>query len=307
MIKENYIWVEKYRPDSLKTYIGNPHLKEKLKTYISEQDLPHLLFSGKPGTGKTTAAKMLINSIDCDSLFINASDENNIETVRSKIKGFASSIGFKALKIIVLDECDYITPQAQAALRNMMEVFSKTTRFILTANYKERIIDAIVSRTQVFDIVPPSKKEVAMHVSSILQSEDVEFTAKAVSLIINAYYPDIRLIINTCQNFTKNGKLEVVEEKLAENDYKTAIVETLKSADAHAPKFTAIRQIIADSQVRDFAQLYRVLYDSVLDYAPNNAAEVIVAISEGVYRDSLVVDKEINMMATIVNILEIVK
>ena len=142
----NTLWVEKYRPNNLDTYIGNEHLKDKVSAYLESGDLPHLLLFGKAGTGKTTLAKILVNNIECDYLYINASDENNVETVRTKVKNFASTMGFKDYKVIILDECDYITPNAQAALRNLMETFSKHCRFILTCNFVERIIDPIQSR-----------------------------------------------------------------------------------------------------------------------------------------------------------------
>ena len=143
---EHSLWVEKYRPTSLETYIGNEHLKSKVSVYLESGDLPHLLLYGKAGTGKTTLAKLLVNNIECDYMYINASDENSVDTVRNKVRGFASTMGFKDYKIIILDECDYITPNAQAALRNLMETFSKHCRFILTCNFVERIIDPIQSR-----------------------------------------------------------------------------------------------------------------------------------------------------------------
>ena len=134
--KEHTLWVEKYRPSSLDTYIGNEHLKSKVEVYLESGDLPHLLFYGRAGTGKTTLAKLLVKNIDCDYLYINASDENSVEIVRDKVKNFASTLGFAEMKIIILDECDYITPNAQAALRNLMETFSRHCRFILTCNFE---------------------------------------------------------------------------------------------------------------------------------------------------------------------------
>ena len=149
MIKNNHtLWVEKYRPSSLDTYIGNEHLKSKVEVYLESGDLPHLLLYGKAGTGKTTLAKLLVNNIDCEYLYINASDERNLDMVRDKVKTFAGTLGFSDLKVIILDECDYITPTAQAALRNLMETYSNHCRFILTCNFVERIIDPIQSRCQ---------------------------------------------------------------------------------------------------------------------------------------------------------------
>ena len=143
-IKSHTIWNEKYRPQTLETYIGNDTIRETFAQYISSNDIPHLLLHGDAGIGKTTIAKILANSIANNNyIYINASDENSVDIVRDKIKQFASSVGFGGIKIIILDECDYMTPNAQAALRNIMETFSKTTRFILTCNYVDRIIDPI--------------------------------------------------------------------------------------------------------------------------------------------------------------------
>ena len=145
---EHSLWVERYRPTQLENYVGNEHLKAKVERYIKSNDVPHLLLYGRAGTGKTTLAKLIVKNIECDYLYINASDENSVDTVRNKVRQFASTIGFKDMKVIILDECDYITPNAQAALRNLMETFSKHCRFILTCNFVERIIDPIQSRCQ---------------------------------------------------------------------------------------------------------------------------------------------------------------
>ena len=166
----NSLWVEKYRPSKLTEYVGNEHLKDKVKDYLESGEIPHLLFFGKAGTGKTTLAKLIVKQMDCDYMVINASDENNVETVRNKVKGFASSMGFKKYKIIILDEFDYMSQNAQAILRNLMETFSQHCRFILTCNYIERVIDPLQSRCQVLKIVPPSKQEVAYHIMNVLKS-----------------------------------------------------------------------------------------------------------------------------------------
>ena len=206
---EHSLWVEKYRPTTLDTYIGNEHLKSKVSVYLESGDLPHLLLYGKAGTGKTTLAKLLVNNIECDYLYINASDENSVDTVRNKVRGFASTMGFKDYKIIILDECDYITPNAQAALRNLMETFSKHCRFILTCNFVERIIDPIQSRCQSFQIIPPSKKEVAKHIHDILLKENVMSDMKDLKVLIDSGYPDIRRVINAAQRNVIKGKLKL--------------------------------------------------------------------------------------------------
>ena len=174
-MSEHSLWVEKYRPKDLSTYIGNEHLKSKVKVYLESEDVPHLLLYGRAGTGKTTLAKIITSNIDCDYMYINASDENKVDDVRNKIKTFASSVGFKSLKVIILDECDYLTPNAQAALRNLMETFSRHCRFILTCNYVERIIDPIQSRCQSFKVIPPKRVDVARHLVHILEQENVEY------------------------------------------------------------------------------------------------------------------------------------
>jgi len=308
IIKEDHsIWCEKYRPSSLDTYIGNQHLKSKVSIYLESGDLPHLLLYGKPGTGKTTLAKLLVKNIECDYLYINASDENNVDTVRTKIKTFASTIGFKDLKIVILDECDYITPNAQAALRNLMETFSRHCRFILTCNYVERIIDPIQSRCQSFNIIPPSKKEVAIHLSNILKNENVTFKVDDIATIINGGYPDIRKIINTSQRQVINNVLEFDEQEIILSDYKLKLLKVIQTKSKTRKEiFTEIRQILADSKVTDFADFFRLLYDEVDTYGKGHIAECILIIARYESSDVHVVDKEINAMAMLIELLGVI-
>ncbi len=304
--KQHSLWVERYRPVSLENYIGNEHLKTKVSRYISTGDIPHLLLHGKAGTGKTTLAKLLVSNIDCDQMYVNASDENNVETVRNKIKMFASSVGFKDLKVIILDECDFLTPNAQAALRNLMETFSKHCRFILTCNYVERIIDPIQSRCQSFQIIPPSKKEVAIHTSSILNTEGVSFDNEQIVTMVNSSYPDIRRIINAVQRNIVDNQLIVDTESLVQNDYKLQVLEILQTQDKKNA-FKNLRQLLADSQIRDYADLFRLLYDEVDSYGKGHIAEVILTIAKYELSDAQVVDKEINAMAMLIEILNTIK
>ena len=304
--KQHTLWVERYRPVSLENYIGNEHLKTKVSRYISTGDIPHLLLHGKAGTGKTTLAKLLVSNIDCDQMYVNASDENNVETVRNKIKMFASSVGFKDLKVIILDECDFLTPNAQAALRNLMETFSKHCRFILTCNYVERIIDPIQSRCQSFQIIPPSKKEVAIHTSSILNTEGVSFDNEQIVTMVNSSYPDIRRIINAVQRNIVDNQLIVDTESLVQNDYKLQVLEILQTQDKKNA-FKNLRQLLADSQIRDYADLFRLLYDEIESYGKGHIAEVILTIAKYELSDAQVVDKEINAMAMLIEILNIIK
>ena len=297
------LWVEKYRPTDLSTYIGNEHLKSKVKVYLESEDVPHLLLYGKAGTGKTTLAKIVVNNIDCDHLYINASDENNVDNVRTKIKNFASSVGFRTLKVVILDEADFLTPNAQAALRNLMETFSKHCRFILTCNYVERIIDPIQSRCQSFKVVPPSKKEVAQHLVYILKEEIIGHKLDEVALIVNAGYPDIRRVINSAQRQVVGGSIKIDVSSVIQNDYKIQLLDKLSNGD----KFNDIRQLIADNSISDYSELYRLLYDEVNIYGKDKEAECILTIAEGQYQDVNVVDKEINFMSTIIKLKRILK
>ena len=301
----NSLWVEKYRPRKLTEYVGNEHLKQKVSDYLQSGDVPHLLFFGKAGTGKTTLAKLIVNSISCDYIVINASDENNVDTVRNKVKGFASTIGFKDMKVIILDEFDYMTPNAQAILRNLMETFSKHCRFILTCNYVEKVIDPIQSRCQTFQIVPPTKKDVAVQISQILGKEGIGFQPADLVPIIDSSYPDIRKIINTCQLNSTKGQLKLDTTSVIDSDIKSKVVEILKSSDAKPNKWKNIRQAVADARIQDFTELYTFLYEKVDDYGGNNTSNIILILSESQHKDALVVDKEITFMSCIIQIVGI--
>jgi len=302
----NSLWVERYRPRKLEEYVGNEHLKEKVADYLQSGDVPHLLFFGKAGTGKTTLAKLIVNSINCDHIIINASDENNVDTVRNKVKNFASTIGFKDMKIIILDEFDYMTPNAQAILRNLMETFSKHCRFILTCNYVEKVIDPIQSRCQTFQIIPPTKKDVAVQISQILTKEEVGFEPKDLVPIIDSGYPDIRKIINTCQLNSSKGKLKLDTTSVIDSDIKSKVVEILKSNDAKPNKWKSIRQAIADARVQDFTEFYTHLYEKVDEYGGSNTSNIILILSESQHKDALVVDKEITFVSCIIQIVAII-
>lgn len=303
--QEHSLWVEKYRPKELKDYVGNEHFKGKVQRYLDTNDIPHLLFHGKAGTGKTTISKLIINTVECDYMLINASDENNVDTVRSKIKTFASTIGFKPIKIIVLDEFDYMSQNAQASLRNLMEAFSKTCRFILTCNYLDKVIDPIKSRCQVFEVIPPSKKDIAIQISKILGSENVTFEPKDLVPIVDSSYPDIRKVINTCQLNSVNGKLRIDENDVIANDYKYKIIDIIKSNDDKRNKFVNIRKVLSDARVTDYTDLFTILFEQVDDYGKGNVANIILELSDGQYKMVVSNDKEIPTVATIINILNI--
>ncbi len=305
--QENTLWVEKFRPGTLDGYVGNEHIIEKVKLYLKSGDVPHLLFYGGAGTGKTTLAKIIANNVDADVMYVNASDENNIETVRTKIKNYASTVGFRQWKIVILDEADYMTPNGQAALRNLMETFSKTTRFILTCNYVEKIIDPIQSRCQVFGITPPNKTEVAKRIVTILNELQVQYDTKDIATTINAGYPDIRRVLNSCQRQVVDGKLVIDDASLVQDNYMSELLEILQADQKKGDAFKNIRQLIANSKVQDFTSLHKFLFDEIDNYAKGHLASVILILAESQYQDAFAVDKELHMMSTMIKLLNELK
>jgi len=306
-MKQHSIWNEKYRPNDLTTFIGNEQLKDIISQYINKNDLINMLFYGPPGSGKTTLAKLIVNNLNCDYLFLNASDERGIDTIRDKVQGFASSASFKPLKIIILDEADFLTIQAQASLRNIIETYSRTTRFILTCNYLERIIDPLQSRCQVLKITPPSKKEVAQHVANVLEQENINYELNDLVLVVNKHYPDVRKILNTCQVNTVDSNLKVDNSILTSSNYTDAILKELKAANKNS--FKNIRQILADSNLDDFEEIYRFLYDNLDEYTKDGVQQaiIIIEIENYMYHANFRIDKEINVMALICSILKTIQ
>ena len=302
---DHSLWVEKYRPSTMDTYIGNEHLKSKVSIYLESGDLPHLLLYGRAGTGKTTLAKLLVKNIECDYLYINASDVRRVDDLIPKVRNFASTVGFKDMKIVILDEVDYISGHSQAALRNLMEIFSRHCRFILTCNYVERLIDPIQSRCQSFQIIPPSRSEVAQRMVKILEEEGVVYELDDLKILVNSGYPDIRRVINSAQRQSIDGKLIVDKQSIVENDYKLKVLELLKQDKKSA--FNGTRKVLADSKVTDYAELFRLLYDEVDGYGKGHVAECILVIAKYELSDAQVFDKEINAMAMIIEILGVIK
>ena len=294
------LWVERYRPQDLSTYVGNEHLKSKVERFLDDGNIPHLLLYGRAGGGKTTLAKIIVNNTECDYLYINASDERNIDLVRDKLKTFASSVGFKPMKVVILDEADYLNVNsAQPALRNLMETFSAHCRFILTCNYVEKIIDPIQSRCQTYKIVPPSKKEVAVHAKTILEKENISFDLDDLALVVTAGYPDLRKVINELQRMSINGKLTVDKDGMIHNEFKLQFLDAIRNRES----ISTIRKMVADSNFTEYTELYRLLYDEVESFGVEKMPEIIADISKGSYQDVLVGDKEINFIATVSNIL----
>jgi replication factor C small subunit len=300
--KDHTLLVEKYRSKVLDEYVGNEHIKKTIEQYLGQNDIQNLIFYGPAGTGKTTLAKLIVNNLNCDYLYINASDERGIETIRDKVSGFASTASFKPLKVVILDEADFLTIQAQASLRNVIETFSRTTRFIMTCNYVERIIDPLQSRCQVLKIIPPSKKEVAVHLAKVMAHEAISYDVEDIKTIVNQYYPDLRKCLNTIQLSTQDQKLVIDKSVLVSSNYMTSILKELSNAK---PKWREIRQIIANANVSDFEELYRYLYDNAHVYASGREGMVAIYINEYSYQSNFRIDKEINCMALIQKLIEL--
>ena len=298
--KEHSLFVEKYRPSSLENYVGNEHLKTTISRYLEQNDIQNLIFYGQAGGGKTTLAKLIVNNLNCDYLYINASDERGIETIRDKVSGFASVASFKPLKVVILDEADFLTIQAQASLRNVIETFSRTTRFIMTCNFVERIIDPLQSRCQVIKIVPPSKSEVAKHLAWILEKEVISYTLDDIKTIVNQYYPDLRKCINTIQLNSKDSTLKLDNSILVSSNYIDKVIDELKKSK---PYFNNIRQTIADSNVEDFDELFKALYERASEFLPNKEGTVAMLVNDHQYKANFRIDKEINTMSLIQNLI----
>ena len=302
-MKENTLYVERFRPTELKYYVGNENVKDTIQKYLDQGDIQNFIFYGPPGTGKTTLAKIIVKNLDCDYLYINASDENGIDTIREKVKGFASAASWKGIKVVILDEADFITIQGQAALRNVIETFSRSTRFILTCNFIERIIDPLQSRCQTLKIVPPTKQDVYNHLVWILEEQlSIDYYPDGLKSLIVKYYPDMRKMLNVLQMSVKDGIIELDETVLTSNNY---IKEVLKEL-AGKKSWISIRQIIADSNVKDFEELYRSLFEYAPKYAPGKEGMVAIILNEHLYQANFRIDKEINIASCIAKIIEVI-
>ena len=288
--RKNSLLNEKHRPTSLDTYVGNEQLKASIAKQLAQNDIQNYLFYGPAGTGKTTLSKIIINNLDCDHIYINASDERGIETIRDKVTSFAMVASFKPLKVVILDEADFLTINAQASLRNIIETFSVTTRFI----------DPLQSRCQTIKVVPPTKKEVAVHLASICDKESISYEPTSISKIVNKFYPDLRKMLNTIQASTIKNKLKLDDSLLVSTSYMTSIMGELKTPK---PSFTTIRQIIADANVDDFDELFRFLYENASKYIPGKEGTVAILVNDHLYQSNFRIDKEINIMSLIQNII----
>jgi replication factor C small subunit len=300
-MKENTLYVERFRPTSLKHFVGNESIKDTIQTYLNLGDIQNFIFYGSAGCGKTTLAKIIVKNLDCDYLYINASDENGIDTIRDKVKGFASAASWKGIKVVILDEADFITIQGQAALRNIIEAFSRSTRFILTCNFIERIIDPLQSRCHTIKITPPTKKDVYNHLTWILADQlSLSYEPEDIKTLIVQNYPDMRKMLNALQMSVKDDMVVFDKTVLTSNNY---IKEVLKELMSNKKWFT-IRQIIADSNVKDFEELYRNLFEYAPKYAPGKEGMVAIILNEHLYQANFRIDKEINVMSAIAKIID---
>ena len=299
-MKQHTLWIEKYRSQTLEQYIGNDAIKTRIADCIANNDIPHLIFAGSAGTGKTTLAKLIVKNIQCDYLYINASDENGIDTIRDKVKGFASTASFQPIKVVILDEADFLTQPAQAALRNLIEEYSAYTRFILTCNYVERLIEPLQSRCELHMLKPPTKGAVAKHIcTNILDVESVTYDVQDVVKVINEFYPDIRSVIKVLQSNVRDSKLTVTT---LDDNWTKQLIQILIKREKNA--WYQVRQLVADAQVDDFQTAYRYMFDHMTEFSYGNDAQLSVILDDFIWRSSVVPDKEINFSAAISRILD---
>ena len=298
------LWVEKYRPKTVNGYVFRDEAQKKqVMQWIKDETIPHLLFSGNAGIGKTTLAKILFNELDInelDIMEINASRENNADTIRDKITNFVQMIPFGKFKIVLLDEADYLTPNAQAILRGVMEEYHTTARFILTCNYPNRIIPAIHSRCQGFHIAKVDQTEFTARVAEILITEEVQFDIDTLDTYVKAAYPDLRKCINLVQMNSQDGKLSRPNDgDTGESDWKLDMVELFK-----AGKISEARKLLCGSvRPEEMEDIYRWLYDNIELFGDTEKQDsAVLIIKQGLVDNTLVVDPEINLAATLIRL-----
>ena len=299
------LWVEAYRPKTIDGYVfRDAHQRQQVESWIKQGTIPHLLFSGNAGIGKTTLAKILFNELDInelDILEINASRTNSVEDVRDKIVNFVQMIPFGNFKVVLLDEADYLSPNAQAALRGVMEEYHTTARFILTCNYPNRIIPALHSRCQGFHIERVDVTEFTARVAEILITESIEFDIDTLDTFVKATYPDLRKCINMVQMNSMDGKLHSPEKGDAgEADYKIEMVELFKKG-----KISEARKLLC-SQARpeEMEEVYRWMYDNISLFGDDESTQdnAVLIIKQGLVDHTLVADPEINLAATLIRL-----
>jgi len=298
------LWVEKYRPKTVDGYVfRDDHQRNQINTWIKDKSIPHLLLSGAAGIGKTTLAKVLINELgieEYDVLEINASRTNSVEDVRDKITNFVQMIPFGPFKVVLLDEADYLSPNAQAALRGVMEEYHATARFILTCNYPNRIIPALHSRCQGFHVERTDMTEFTARVATILVEEAVDFDLDTLDLYVKVAYPDLRKCINLVQQNVNEDKLASPNKADGgEADWKFDMVELFK-----AGKISDARKLLCGKlRAEEMEEVYRWLYDNITIFGEESKQDAaILILKQGIVDHTLVVDVEINLAAVLIKL-----
>ena len=298
------LWVEKYRPKNLDGYVfRDENQRKQAKLWVKEKSIPHLLFSGAAGIGKTTMAKILINELgieEFDVLELNASRTNSVDEVRNKITNFVQMIPFGPFKVVLLDEADYLSPNAQAALRGVMEEYHSTSRFILTCNYPNRIIPAIHSRCQGYHMERIDQTEFTARVATILVEEQVDVELETLDLYVKATYPDLRKCINMVQQNVTDAKLHAPSKgDEGEADWKFDMVELFK-----AGKISEARQLLCGKlRAEEMEEVYRWLYDNISIFGDEQKQDTaVLVIKQGLVDHTLVADPEINLAAVLIKL-----
>jgi DNA polymerase III delta prime subunit len=299
------LWVEKYRPDTLDGYVfKDDHQRAQIESWIAEGSIPHLLFSGNAGVGKTTLAKILIKMLgvqDTDVLSVNASKEGRkIDWLRDKLDGFCQTMPFGDFKVVILDEADYLNHQSvQPAMRNLMEQYSQSVRFILTCNYPNKIIPALHSRCQRLHIEKTDMTEFIKRVETILQKENIEFDLETLATYVSATYPDLRKCINNVQMNSLDGKLHSPESTDSSTDYRVEMIDLFKKG-----KISEARKLVCgQARPEEMEEIYRWLYENVSIFGDEPQQEkAILIIKQGLVDHTLVSDPEINLAATLIRL-----
>jgi len=301
----NALWVEKYRPNTIDGYVfRDEHQRKQVKTWIKDKSIPHLLLSGNAGIGKTTLAKILINELgieEFDVLEINASRTNSVDDVRDKITNFVSMIPFGPFKVVLLDEADYLSPNAQAALRGVMEEYHTTARFILTCNYPNRIIPALHSRCQGFHVERVDTTEFTARVATILVEENIEFDLDTLDNYVKVAYPDLRKCINLLQQNCHEGKLiEPNKADAGEGEWKFEMVELFKKGKIKEARNT----ICGSARPEELEEVYRWMYDNLDLFGKDEETKdsALLIIKQGLVDHAIIADPEINLSATLVKL-----
>lgn len=303
MNKQHTLFIERFRPTELENYLSSPIIREKAEKWIKENDIPHLIFAGSAGLGKSTLARLLVKKLNCDYLIIKTSDENGIDTIREKVKSFASAASFNPLKIVVMEEAANLTGPAQEALKEVVEDYSMTTRFIFTTNHLGKIVEPLRSRCETFEFKGVSKGDIAKHlVTYILEPEGIEYDIQDVALLINAYYPDIRSTVKYLQGCITDNKFKFIPPNYDLGKQILAILEKPNNKS-----WSEIRQLVVNSNLDEYQTVIEFLFENLEKFSKGKEAEIVIELDNHQYFQKSVPDKEINISALFAKILNILK